>query len=130
MSIVLGSVNTGTALHGTIKSTPFSQSRAVQTFFGLTGELHLHGRAHGRDLSAWVMPYGYASDALLQADIATMNELIGEFGTMTWTFNAATTTYLNCVFDGFELEEDPWLDGSGTNGWQVMGRIKFRHILQ
>ena len=130
MSIVLGSVNTGTARHGTIRSTPYNQSRAVQTFFGLVGELHLNGRAHGRDLSAWVLFYGYATDALLQTDIAVMNALIGTSGTMTWTFGALTTTYQNCDFDGFDLEEDPWLDGSGVNGWQVMGRIKFRQILQ
>ena len=130
MSIVLGSVNTGTMLHGTIKATPFNQSRTVQTFFGLRGELHLQGRPHGRDLSAWLLPYGYSTDALLQTDIANMNALIGESGTLTWTFGALTTTYLNCIFLGFEMDEDPWLDGSGVNGWQVMGHMQFRHILQ
>lgn len=130
MSIVLGSVDTGAALHGSINPTPWEYARTVQTFFGVVGEYHLHGRARGRDLAAWVMPTGYASHANLQTDIDALNSLVGAFGSMTWTAGADSKTFTNCIFQGFSVDEDPWYDGSGVNGWQVRGTIRFRQIAQ
>jgi hypothetical protein len=37
--------------------------------------------------------------------------------------------FLNVIFNGFEPEEDPWYDGSGVNGWQVKGMMKFRQAV-
>ena len=127
MSIVLGSLNTGAALHGSIKPSAWQFSRSTQTFFGVTGEYHLQGRLHGRDLTAWLWPSGYASHEALQTAIETFNSYIGAFGTMTCTIGTAKT-FTNCIFDGFEPDEDPWYDGSGVNGWQVKGTLKFRQI--
>lgn len=127
MSIVLGSLNTGSALHGPIKPSAWQFTRSVQTFFGVTGEFHLQGRMHGRDLTAWCWPSGYASHAAIQDAIESINSYIGTSGTMTCTIGT-DKTYANTVFDGFELEEDPWYDGSGVNGWQVRGTLKFRQV--
>ena len=129
MTITLGTMTTGTELHGTIKATPWQYSRNVQTFFGVTGEFHLQGRLHGRDLTAWILPKGYASHAALHTAIESVNATIGESGTMTWT-DGVVATFANCVFNGLDLEEDPWLDGSGVNGWQALGILRFRQIKQ
>lgn len=128
MTISLGAMSSGTALHGSINATPWEYSRSVQKFFGVTGEQHLQGSLHGRDLSAWVLPYGYTTHALLQDAIEAINEYIGLSGSMTWVVNADTKTFTNCVFNGFEVSEDPWVDGAGVNGWQVRGMFKFRQI--
>ncbi len=130
MSLVLGSFNTASMLHGSIHATPYEMSRSVSTFFGVTGEYHLLGKLKGRTLTAMLHPSGYASQDALQVDIASMNELIGETGSLVSTVGADVVTYLNCIFEGFEMDEDPWKDGSGTNGWQVSGKVRFRQILQ
>lgn len=130
MTIHIGATQLAYSLHGPIKSTVWDRSRSVSTFFGLIGELHLNGMIHGRNLTAWAMPTGYATHAALQTDIAVYNTLIGTFGDVVWAVGADTSTFLNCVFEGFELDEDPWLDGSGVNGWSVLGHLNFRHILQ
>jgi len=130
MSLVCGAVNTGSMLHGTVRSTPYEMSRSVATFFGVTGEYHLHGRLKGRNLTAMLHPSGYASQNALQVDIAVLNSLIGTFDDLVSTVGTDVSTYLNCIFEGFELDEDPWYDGSGVNGWQVVGQLKFRQILQ
>ena len=131
MTITLGTMTTGTALHGSIKSTPWDFSQTVQTWFGVTGAAILQGRLHIRQLEAWVWPRGYANHTALQTDISVMNALVGEYGSLVWTNpadGADITTYTKCVFDGFELDEAPWQDGSGVNGWQVLGTMKFRQI--
>lgn len=130
MSIVLGALDTGAALHGSIRATSWDYTRNVQSFFGVTGEFHLQGRLHGRDLVAWCLATGFSTHALLHDAIETINALSGTSGTMTWTSAADIKTFTNCVFNGFDLDEDPWFDGSGVNGWQVLGQLRFRQIKQ
>lgn len=128
MSIVLGSMTTGAALHGSIKPGAWAYSRVTQTFFGVVGEQNLIGEKHSRDLTAWVLPSGYATHLLLHDGIETVNGYIGTSGSMVCTIGADIKTFTNCIFEGFETEEDPWLDGSGVNGWMVRGIMKFRQI--
>jgi hypothetical protein len=128
MSLTLGTLDTGAALHGTIKPSAWSFARSVQTFFGATGAIYLQGKLHDRELSCWCWPSAYNTHEDLQDAIETINSKIGESGTLTWTSGSDVKTFTNCVFDGFEPEEDPWLDGSGINGWQVKGTLKFRQI--
>lgn len=128
MSIVLGLVTTGGALHGSIRSTPWSFTETVQTWFGVEGAAIIQGRKHIRSLEAWVLPRSYATHTLLHQDIRVMNDLIGTTGTLVWTVGADITQYNDCVFDGFQETEEPWYDGSGVNGWQVLGTMKFRQI--
>ena len=130
MSIVFGALDTGTLLHGTIKPTAWEYTRTVQSFFGVTGEYHLQGRLHGRDQTAWLMLSGYASHVLLHDAIEMMNALSGTSGSVVWTSGADIKTFDNSVFNGFELDEDPWLDASGVNSWMVQGTLKFRQIKQ
>lgn len=130
MTITCGTFTSGSELHGSIKVTPWDFSRNVQSFFGLTGEFHLHGRLHGRDLSAWILPRGYATHALLHTAIESVNGAIGTTGTLTWSVGGDSKMFANCVFNGLDLDEDPWYDGSGVNGWQVLGQLRFRQIKQ
>ncbi len=82
----------------------------------------LTGRMHGRDLSCWLLLTGYASHGLLHAGIVTVNDYINTSGTL----DVDGLEFLNVIFHGFEPDEDPWYDGSGVNGWQVLGTMRFR----
>lgn len=126
MTISMVSLTTGSNLHGTIQQGPWEYARASQAFFGTVGEYLLLGGARGRELSAWVQFVGYTSHSNLQAAIATLQSNIGEAGTLTVTIGSNSTTFTNCVFEGMTPEEDPWLDGSGVNGWNLRGRLKWR----
>lgn len=128
MTITLGSLTTGSALHGTFKPTPWSFARTNQTFFGLDGAYILTGGRHTRELTTWVLPYGYSSHANLQAAIASVNESINTYGTMTWIVGADSGSYTNCIFNGLELDENPWYDAAGINGYQALCTIKFTQV--
>ena len=130
MTITIGAVNTGTHLHGTIQAQPPAFDSVVQSFFGVYGEFHLLGKTHGRDLTCWLLLYGFGTHALVQTGVTLLNALILENGTLTHTINGNATTYDDTVFLGFTPDEDPWLDGSGVNGWQVRGTMKFRQAAQ
>lgn len=126
----MGSLDTGSALHGSMKAGQWDRSFGVQRFFGVPGEYHLQGRPHGRDLSTWCHPSGYSTRSDIQDAIDLINTFQGDSGTVTLTIDGNTTTFENCIFQGFEPDEEPWLDGSGTNGWQVRGTLRWRQIFQ
>jgi hypothetical protein len=128
MTIAMATMTTGSNLHGTILPQPWNESRSIQTWFGLAGEYHLFGRLHGREFAAWMQFVGYTSHNLIQAAIETMNAQIGEFGTVTYTVGTDIKTFGNSIFMGFTPEEDPWLDGSGINGWNCRGKLTWRQI--
>ena len=130
MTITQGAWNTGSLLHGTIKPTQWDYSRTVHSFFGVTGELHLQGRLHGRELSAWLLLSGYATHMALHDAIETLNANSGTYDAVVWTVGGDSKTFTNCVFNGFEPDEEPWYDGSGVNGHIVLGHLKFRQIKQ
>ena len=126
MTISMTTLTTGSNLHGTMQVGPWEYARATQSFFGTIGEYHLLGGARGRELSAWLQFTGYGSHSLLQSAVSTLQQNIGEAGTVTMTIGANSVTFTNCTFEGFTPEEDPWLDGSGVNGWNLRGRLKWR----
>ena len=128
MTITLGSMSTGSALHGSIKAGAWDYARSIQTFFGLQGEYHLIGQQHGRELTAWCIPSGYAGHEELHNAIEALNAYIGIYGTLVWDVGSDEKSFTNVVFNGFEPDEDPWLDGSGINGWQVRGTLRFRQV--
>lgn len=130
MTITMGTLSTGGALHGSMKTGEWERSVGIQRFFGVFGEYHLQGRPHGRDLQTWCNPYGYLTRSALQADIDGINTYQGDSGTVSLIIGGNTTTFANCIFQGFKLDEEPWLDGSGANGWQVMGTLRWRQIFQ
>jgi len=128
MTIVLGPLTTGAMLHGTIKPTPWDFSRSTQRFFGVDGAYILTGGRHTRELTAWLQPFGYASHYALQAAIADVNSYINLYGTMIWSVGSDTGYYQTTVFNGLEVDEDPWLDASGINGWIAMCTLKFTQV--
>lgn len=130
MTITQGAWNTGAHLHGSMKPTQWDYSRTSHQFFGVTGELHLQGRLHGRELTAWLLFSGFADHASLQTAVDSMASLAGTHASVVWADGADSKTFTNCTFNGFEPDEEPWLDASGVNGWQVLGHLKFRQIKQ
>lgn len=117
-------------MHGSMRVGPWERSVSSQRFFGLVGEYRIQGGFHARELSTWVHPQGYATRSDLEAGMDSVNYYIGLTGTMSITIDGNTTSFLNCEFEGVEMEEEPWLDGSGVNGWQVRCQMKFRQIQQ
>jgi len=125
MTITLGDIDTGTHLHGSIKAGPYDYARVTQRWFGVNGEYTLAGGISGRELSCWLILTGYSSHAELHAGLANLQGLANTSGTM----DVDGLEFLNVIFNGFEPEEDPWYDGSGVNGWQVKGMMKFRQAV-
>lgn len=126
MTISMATMTTGSNLHGTMQVGPWEYARATQSYFGTIGEYHLLGGARGREISAWMQFTGYTSHSALQSALQTLQSNIAETGTVTLTIGANSTTFGQCTFEGFAPEEDPWVDGSGINGWNLRGRLKWR----
>lgn len=124
MTIIFGTLNTGTHPHGSVKVGPYDYARVTQRWFGTTGELNLLGGLSGRDLSCWLILKGYATHGLLHAGIVTLSDYANQSGTL----DVDGLEFLNVIFNGFTLEEDPWYDGSGVHGWQVKGMLNFRQV--
>lgn len=125
MTITLGTIDTGTHPHGSIKAGPYDYARATQKWFGTNGEYTMTGGISGRELSCWLLLTGYNSHGDLHAGLANLQGLANTSGTL----DVDGLEFLNVIFNGFELEEDPWLDGSGVHGWQVKGMMKFRQAV-
>lgn len=129
MTITLGAFSTGTNLHGTLQVPQWEFSRVSQSWFAVVGEQNLFGRSHFRYFGTWVQLTGYVSHVALQAQIATWASQLAENGTLTIDLGGGDIAqYTKCIFEGFEPEEEPWLDGSGQNGWQCRGKIKIRQV--
>lgn len=124
MTITFGTLNTGSLLHGSIKAGPYDYARTTQRWFGVTGELNLLGKLHSRELSCWLILGGYSSHANLHAAVVTLSDYANQSGTL----DVDGLQFLNVVFNGFTPDEDPWLDASGVNGWQVKGTLSFRQV--
>ena len=130
MTITIGTVDTGTHLHGTVKAEAPAFDSVIQPFFGVYGEYHLLGESHGRDLSCWLHLYGFNSHALVQSAVTLLNARVLQNGTLRHSIGSDVTTWDDTVFYGFIPDEDPWFDGAGINGWQVRGMMKFRQAAQ
>ena len=130
MTIILTDINnvdvidTGSHPHGSIKPGPYDYARVTQRWFGTTGELNLTGGMSGRELSCWLILAGYASHGLLHEGIVLLSNATNKSGTL----DVDGLEFLNVIFDGFTPDEDPWYDGSGVNGWQIKGMLKFRQV--
>jgi len=125
MTITIGALDTGTHPHGSIKAGQYDAARVTQRWFGVNGEMTLTGGISGRELSCWLILTGYASHGLLHAGLANLQGLANTSGTL----DVDGLEFLNVIFLGFEPEEDPWYDGSGVNGWQVKGMMRFRQAV-
>lgn len=130
MTITLGAFSFGSGnIHGTPNLAPWDYSDTAQTFHGLLGETHLIGEAHGRDITIPFELTGYSTLTLLLSAVGTMADEYGTTGTLTIDLGGGDApTLTNCIFNGFTPSEDPWKDGSGVNGWQQRGTLRFRQI--
>lgn len=117
----------GSHIHGTPNVSAWEFPVSRQVFFGTLGEYALYGKASGRwILIPWHMT-GYTTLANLQAALNTLAGRLAETGTLTVDLGGGDSTAFNtCTFEGFEPDENPWKDGSGVNGWQVRGNLRFR----
>ena len=123
-----GNSLTGTNPHGSLTAEPWDAARVIQPYFGLTGETVLTGGLRGRPLSAWLLLTGFSTHELLHDQIELVNSYILTSGILLWTVGADSRPFANSEFYGLTLDEDPWEDGAGVNGWNVLGRLHFRQI--
>ena len=126
MTVTLGagSFNFGSPSHGTLKESPWDQPVAVQSYFGIPGEMHLVGRRQGRDLELDIMLFNAADEAALR----TATNAIGAQQGLSGTLTINGLTWNNVRFVGFVPSEAPFLDGSGQLNWCLRGTLKFRQI--
>lgn len=126
MTVTLGagSFNFGNPSHGTVKESPWDQPVAVQSYFGIKGELHLIGKNQGRDLELDIMLWNGADEAAIRTAQNAIADQQGLSGTLT----VNGLTWPNVRFVAFTPSEAPFQDGSGQLGWILRGVLKFRQI--
>lgn len=128
MSITFGTLTTGTHPHGSITAGPWEGQVVRQRWWGVVGEAHLTGGLTSRTLTTWLTLIGYASHSALQAGIDTLMNYLTENGSVVVVISGNTTTYTNCTFETCTPQDQPFLDGSGVNGWQQTFQLQWRQI--
>lgn len=128
MSITFGTLTTGTHPHGSITAGPWEMQIVRQRWWGVVGEAHLTGGLTSRPLTTWITLIGYASHSALQTGIDTLMNYLSENGSLVVVISGNTTTYTNCTFEACTPQDQPFLDGSGVNGWQQTFQLQWRQI--
>lgn len=119
MSVTQGSTNFGISVHDTPQIGQWDQPHVRHSWFAVLGEATFKGRNHGREIRLTAHLTGYASLTLLLSGLNTIQNARGLTGALTINLGGGDApTFANCVFQSCEVTEDPWLDGSGQNGWQ------------
>lgn len=127
MTVILGAVNTGQHLHGALQTATADHAFTTQAWHGVNGELALWGGWRGSNLNCWLLLSGYADHTAVQTAIEAIDSLKGENGQLQVTIGGVTDSKNNVTFRGFEpIDDAPWQDGSGVNGWQILGMMRFR----
>lgn len=127
MSVIQASTNFGVSVHGTPRIGQWDAPHVIHRWFGVVGEATFSGRNHGREIVLPIHLTGYASLTAILTGINTIQNARGLAGTLTIDLGGGDApTFANCVFKSLELSEDPWLDGSGVNGWQCDGTLIWR----
>lgn len=127
MTITHNGTTFASTLHGTPVVPPWEFQRSIQRFFGVAGEYQLLGAANARQITIEYEMSGHPSHFDLQTGIAEFADFLGTVGTLVVTLPSSDfVTFTNCTFDGFFPNEAPWYDGSGVNGWQCRGQLRFR----
>lgn len=127
MTITFSTIPLNSEIHGTPRVPPWTFQRVTQTFFGVPGEVQLLGAAESREIVISYTMTGHATQLNLQAGIAQFALALGLTGDLEINLGGGDVTeFVDCTFDGFFPEEDPWYDGSGVNGWQCRGTLRFR----
>lgn len=95
--------------------------------YGVRGSLELTDERHGRPFRILCTLTGYATWALLEAALLTLEGYVPAKAdkTLVVVVGASTLTYYHCTFDGVERLPNPanglntaYYDGSGVNGWR------------
>ena len=129
MTITHNGTSYGTHLHGTAHVGPWERSESVQIFPGVVGAYTLQGKKHHRMITIPFHLTGYATHVLLLSGVVEFGTLQGVSGSLVVDLGGGdSSTFTLCTFLGFEPSEDPWKDGSGVNGWQQQGMLKFRQV--
>lgn len=113
--------------HGDIVvASDFEAEITAEKYFGVQGESHLVGAPAGRDLVCEYMLTGYASATLLGAAMQTISAQIGLLTGPVSILNVNLAgTFNNCTFMGYRTQPR-FYDGSGVNGWCVIGQLIWR----
>jgi hypothetical protein len=114
-------------LHGPVRVGPPELPLDRQQNAGVLGEAHLIGEVQGRDLDCEGTLSGYASNAALQVALDTLHNQAGRLtGTLTSTVLAVAGTFADTTYEGCDLLQGPFRDGSGVNGWCAVVRLRWR----
>lgn len=119
MTVTFNGTDLLLTIHGTPKPAQWDAPLSRQAWFGVQGEATLVGQNHGRGVRLTAHLTGFATLSALLTKINNLQNLRGNFGSLVVDLGGGdSTTYTKCTFETCEPTETPWLDGSGTNGWQ------------
>lgn len=107
--------------HGTIYEDPWEFTDSDEVFYGVQGMQQTLDKVHGRVLRLTADLYGYSTEALLKADLNTLNSYINDLkGPLVIN---STMTYNNMVFKGFQMGMpiQYFGGGAGQAGWGAFG---------
>jgi hypothetical protein len=115
-----------------VRQEPWEVNVVRKRWFAVIGETTLVGAKTSRRLSMPVHYYGAATHVALQGAIANLQSYVEVLnGTLTVDFGGGdSSSWTNVTFTGFEITKDPFVDGSGVNGWQIEGNLNFRQIAE
>lgn len=130
MTITQGAYTFESPLHGVPRGpSSWEFDIAEQQYFGVRGAQILVGQSTARTLEVDILLTGYASHAALQSAIASLATQAGLTGSVTIDLGGGDSTeYTNCFFLGYEPAAPGRLDGSGVNGWEQEGKLKWRQL--
>lgn len=97
----------------------YDHAPLVFSFFGVPGSTEIRDTLHGREIRLVAQFRGYATKALLQAALKTVDGKVGTLNDATLTVNdgVSTLTYYHCTFRGFERTGTASADLNGGTEW-------------
>lgn len=102
-------------------------------FMGIKGESEITDSPHGRDIRIRADFIGYSTYALLSAAMSRVEAKQNQITDQTLTFTPIQAgedpaTFVHCTFKGVDYDGEPFLDGSGVNGWIQRTTLMWRQL--
>ena len=128
MSVQHAGRNYRISQHGVPSSEDFDSTISLITFPGVRGEAISIQPANGQWVSLDIQLTGFGKEAALLDHVTLLRSWRGLHGDLYVNIDETRVPhYPNTTLVEVRLQERPWLDGSGTNGWQCAGQILWRY---
>lgn len=108
----------GIGTHSTPLKEDWEFRDQTESFFGVQGEQEIRDEVHGRNFRIQADFLGYATLALLEADLNTIDSKINK---LTGRLSVNGQLYDNIVFKGFSRGSTPQYMGGTNPGWGMIG---------